>query len=268
MVEASLLLERRVRLPDRPERIVSLSPAVTDVLVMLGLSSRIVGVSAFCPLYVGGVKGKPVVGSYLGVNWGLLEELNPDIVFVGLGVQSRIVEELVGRGYSVYAVPLPTSIVGVLDNLLRVSYVVDRYDVGFKLYEEYFDRLTRIKGLAGGLSAYVELWVGEPRSIGQSSYLDDGLRLIGLENIYSHVREPYPKPDFEYVRRVDPDVIIISRELARLDVKELLAKRGWSSLRAVRNNMVIVLDVNMPLAHSSPRVIDVLEHVALRLSKA
>ncbi len=267
MVEASLLLEKRVRLPDEPVRIVSLSPAVTDVLVMLGLSSRLVGVSVFCPLYVSEVKGKPLVGSYMDVDWGKLEELDPDIVFVGMGVQSRLVDMLMGRGYSVYAVPLPTSIAGILDNLLRISYVVNKYDVALRVYEEYFDKINRIRGLGRGLRVYVELWVGEPRSIGQSSYLDDGLRITGFKNIYSHVREPYPKPDFEYVKRADPDAVIISRELARIDVDELVAKRGWSSLRAVKNNMVVVLDTSMPLAHPSPRVIDVLEHVALKLSR-
>ncbi len=261
------MLEKKVELPSDPRRIVSLSPAITDVIVMLSLSNRLVGVSVFCPLYVSEVKGKPVVGSYMDVDWSRLEKLDPDLVFVGMGVQSKLVDMLMDRGYSVYAIPLPTSIAGILDNLLRISYVVNSYDVALRVYEEYFDKINRIRGLGRGLRVYVELWVGEPRSIGQSSYLDDGLRIIGLENIYSHAREPYPKPDFKYVRRVNPDVVIISRELAKINVGELIAKRGWSNLKAVENNMVIDLDTNMPLAHPSPRVIDVLEHVALKLSK-
>ncbi len=261
------MLEKKVELPSDPRRIVSLSPAITDVIVMLGLSNRLVGVSVFCPLYVSEVKGKPVVGSYMDVDWSRLEKLDPDLVFVGMGVQSKLVDMLMDRGYSVYAIPLPTSIAGILDNLLRISYVVNKYDVALRVYEEYFDKINRIRGLGRGLRIYVELWVGEPRSIGQSSYLDDGLRITGFKNIYSHVREPFPKPDFEYVRRIDPDVIIISKELARINVDKLIARRGWSSLKAVKNDMLMVLDTSMPLAHPSPRVIDVLEHVALKLSK-
>ena len=37
-----------IRIPERPERIVSLSPALTEVLCELGAESRLAGVSDFC----------------------------------------------------------------------------------------------------------------------------------------------------------------------------------------------------------------------------
>ncbi len=39
---------RRVQVPENPQRIISFSPAVTEILYELGLGDRIVGVSAFC----------------------------------------------------------------------------------------------------------------------------------------------------------------------------------------------------------------------------
>ncbi len=53
-------------LPDHPERIVSLSPSVTEILFELGLEDRVVGVSSWCHRPVQ-ARSKPKVGSYVRV---------------------------------------------------------------------------------------------------------------------------------------------------------------------------------------------------------
>ncbi len=42
------ILGHEVDVPERPLRIVSFSPAITESLFMLGLGENVVGVSAFC----------------------------------------------------------------------------------------------------------------------------------------------------------------------------------------------------------------------------
>jgi len=44
----SEVLGRAVEVPDRPQRIVSLAPAITEALWRLGAWDRVVGVSHFC----------------------------------------------------------------------------------------------------------------------------------------------------------------------------------------------------------------------------
>lgn len=261
-IEATTLLEEKTILPEEPCRIVSLTPAITDTLVMLGLHDRIVGISSFCQFYVPEVKGKPIVGSYLDIKWDKLRELYPDLVLVGMGVQAKVVQVLRDRGYNVYTIPLPTSFCGILDNLLRISYVTNTYSRGLRIYEDIVKKMARlIEGTSSKVRAYVEIWVGEPRTIGQTSYIDDSLRLIGVENIYSHTRQPYPKPDPKYIAEQDPDYIIVSNEMARIDVEELVRERNWSNLKAVREKKIIILGIDKPLAHPSPRIINVLEHL-------
>jgi len=69
-------LGKEVNVPDRPERIVSLSPAVTETLFMLGLGDRLIGVSAFCARPEE-ARRRRKVGSYSTSNVDLLREMKP-----------------------------------------------------------------------------------------------------------------------------------------------------------------------------------------------
>ncbi len=262
-MRTSILLEETVEAPEDVKRIVSLTPAITDTLVMLGLRDRIVGVSAFCSAYVEEVKGLPVAGSYLNVKWSLLEELRPDIVLLGLGIQSEIAQELLAKGFHVYTLPLPTSIAGILDNTLRIGYVTGAYREALKLYIDAFNRLSRIIEWDGEERprVYVEVWVGEPRTIGHTSFIHDAVVLAGYENIYGWSREPYPIPDYQYVLREKPDYVIVAREVYAPPIDKIVEKHGLRDLEAVKKGNLIVLDVKRPLAHPSPRIIDIIEYL-------
>src|SRR5262245_50027045 len=54
--------------PGAPQRIVSLAPDLTEILVTLGATDRIVGVTDFCLGSIPEVKGKASVGRFLDRN--------------------------------------------------------------------------------------------------------------------------------------------------------------------------------------------------------
>ncbi len=263
-MKLNIFLEEQVEVPDTVERIVSLTPAVTDTLVALGLRDKIVGVSAFCPAYVREVKGLPIVGSYLHIKWDLLEKLKPDIILLGLGVQVGLARELLAKGYSVYTLPLPTSIAGVLDNTLRIGYVTNSYSRAWSIYANSIRRLSKLleeNKEKNRPRVYVEIWVGEPRTIGYTSFIHDAVVLAGYENIYGWSKDPYPIPDYDFIVKENPDYVIIAREVYAPPLKKIIEKHGLDRLEAVKNNRVIVLDASKPLAHPSPRIIDVIEYL-------
>ena len=84
---------REVKVPLNPQRIVSFSPAVTEILFELGLGSNIVGVSAFCqrPREVAGVRR---VGSYGSARTEVLDAVNPDLILAISGYQKDFAMKL------------------------------------------------------------------------------------------------------------------------------------------------------------------------------
>ncbi len=256
-------------MPEKPERIVSLSPALTEILYRIGLWDRVVGVSVFCnkPQEA---REKPRVGSYYKVNYRLLEDLNPDLVLTTTGAQRRILEELAEKGFTVYPVPLPVSLYGVIDEVVVVGIVTGAIGAARRLAGELSGRLPRLKGSLSGVKVYYEINLGGPVSAGGHSYIVDALNYLGAKTPFDDYRQPWViNPDPRVVMEFDPDVIIYEfnpvEEPSVEKVVERLKERGLGSLRAVREGRILALPGDS-LAHYGPSLFDVLEEIAKQVA--
>ena len=68
-----------VNLLAAPQRIISTSPSITEMLYALGLGDRVVGVTTFCH-YPPEVEKKTKIGNYLNPNLEVIVALRPDLV--------------------------------------------------------------------------------------------------------------------------------------------------------------------------------------------
>ncbi len=217
-------------LPDRPTRVVSLAPSVTDTLFFLGLGDRVVGRSAFC-WRPPEAEGLPVVASYTKVRWELLEGLAPELVFTTTGVQRDLTEELRRRGYPVWPVPLPQTPWGIVEN---VGLVAALMGVGAADRQaELADRYQRLFHRFSGLRVYLEFDLGGPITIGRGSYLNAALAHLGLVPVFADRPEAYFPPPIAEVPGLRPDLVVLEPKRIRNRARQLeaarrlLAERGW-----------------------------------------
>ncbi len=262
-------LGRKVLLPDDPRRIISLSPAVTEILFELGLGGRIVGVSAFC--------GRPnqtqrirKVGSYGSARLQAIRELRPDVIFTISGYPEEFSEKL-GSDFPVYMFPLPSSVSGIIDLVNKVGIVTGRPEEASRIEVELSGTLAESRH-ASGMSAYLEIDLGGPVSFGFRSYINDALLHLGLSNIYGHRDKEWIEPDLEEVSRSDPDVIFYEPKMySRFTDKSrerLLSQRNWNSLRSVTEGRFFVSPGPLDfIAHHGPAFIrEVLPWMKARLT--
>ena len=71
-----------------PQRIVSLTPALTEILFAVGAGDRVVGVTQFCD-FPPAAKAKPKVGGYVNPSVESVLALKPDLVVVSPGPGNR-----------------------------------------------------------------------------------------------------------------------------------------------------------------------------------
>ena len=64
-----------------PQRIISLSPAITETVYALGLGGKLVGATAYCT-YPEAAKHIPRVGGYGQYNFEAIVSLKPDLVIL------------------------------------------------------------------------------------------------------------------------------------------------------------------------------------------
>jgi ABC-type Fe3+-hydroxamate transport system substrate-binding protein len=258
-------LGREVEVPEEPLRIVSLSPALTEILYRIGVWDKVVGVSVFCNKPPE-ARGKPRVGSYFKVNYKLLEKLEPDLVLTTTGAQRRVLEELVEKGFTVYPVPLPVSLYGVIDEVIVVGIVTGAIEAARRLAGDLSEMLPKLRGSLSGVKVYYEINLGGPVSAGGHSYIVDALNYLGARTPFDGYRQPWViNPDPRIVAEFDPDVVIYEfnplEEPSVEKAAERLMERGLGSLRAVREGRILALPGDS-LAHYGPSLVDVLEEIA------
>lgn len=252
------ILGRYIDVPEKPQRIISFSPAITESLFMLGMGDSVAAVSAFC-VRPEEAKRKRKIGSYNTAREDLLDSLSPDLIFTITGYQRDFALKLSER-YCVYPIELPVSVAGILDLIVKVGLVLGKEGEARRIVGELLGKLTSAPKSPKNVSVYIEIDFGEPVSFGAISYITDAIEFLGCTNIYGSIRSEWLRPDFEYVKRREPDVFIYEpkmfSEFSYSDLLSLIEKRSFSSLKfAKAGNFFMTPRPYDFLAHHGPSFI-------------
>jgi iron complex transport system substrate-binding protein len=105
-------------------------------------------------------------------------------------------------------------------------------------------------------------------SAGGTSFINDVISKAGGINIFANETQQYPTISSETIVQKNPDVILLPTDMANVgeapfygSVSDVEARPGWSSISAVQNNRVIVVDGSL-FAEAGPRIADQIEAAA------
>jgi ABC-type Fe3+-hydroxamate transport system substrate-binding protein len=237
-----------------PQRIVSLVPSATEILLAIGAADRIVGRTAYdTDLRLAAVFS---FGRTMHASTEAILALEPDLV--------------IDASYARWSGPL-TLLAG--EHIATVTTDVQTYQDILALIDTLgalVDESRRAAALRGDLerdaeqlrqsapanppSALYLVWHDPPRTISRHSYLNDVVELAGARNAFADLRQEWPEISLEIILRRDPDYIILAADDGAT-VERLRLRPGWRELSAVRSGHLI--EVPASLFHRpGPRVID------------
>jgi len=275
-----------VNFVDRPQRIVSLNPSVTETLYMLGAGDRVVGVSSWCHRPAE-VLSKPKVGSYTMVLEDKLAMLNPDLLLTTTGAQRGIVEKLVALGYPTYPIPYPRDLYSILSMISEIGGLIGENDKALNLCEQLLKHVEKLRSLGREFTnkhqsrptVYVEIDLGGPTIPAYFNHITHALYLAGLKNMFQHISQDYiygmevkgylAIDIAETLRKLDPDIIVYESKNLHPDGNEafqVMQSRGLANLRAVESGKVITLPADT-LAHYGPSFLTEIVNVARNIWK-
>jgi iron complex transport system substrate-binding protein len=219
------------------ERVVSLSPALTDTVVFVGAADQLVGVTRFCDLPL--CFRLPKVGGIVDPNLEAVYTLKPTLILATNLTPKRYVSALKGLGLRVVTFRLVS--LNDLENAVeRVGDLLKgNGKESLKRFEEELHRsLFRLNCLKG---KQVVLLMGRtaPFVAGGDSYLGEILKGAGVKVVPKGTFRPV---SLEFVLSLRPDLVVGFSDKACNLVKEL-------GLKCVRFKEV------SDLLHPSPRVI-------------
>jgi iron complex transport system substrate-binding protein len=252
------VLGREISIPERPKRIISVSPAITETLFEMGLGERVVGVSAFCARPQE-ARTRRKVGSYSTTNLDLLRDIKPDLILAITGYQRDLALRLSSE-FPTYPITLPVSVSGIVDAVVKVGLVVGEPERAWVLASRLLRCAGTTRSLDDRLRVYVEIDLGGPVSFGAYSYITDAFHLLGACTLFDGVRSEWLTPDLAKTAEDAPDVFFYEAKMyskfGQADLERLIDKRGWRSLNAVRTNKYFLTPGPLDfLAHHGPSFI-------------
>ncbi|MBZ8182113.1 cobalamin-binding protein [Oscillatoria salina] len=282
-------------------RIVSLLPSATEIVAVLGLTEKLVGVSHECD-YPPEVKNLPICTearlnsakpsveidadvadliaqalSIYQIKTETIEQLKPthiitqdqcDVCAVSFGDVEKAVDELTQSNPKVISLQ-PNLLTEVWADIKRVgrSLNVESQPV-LKQLQARIDACTnKTKVLSEvSLPSVVALeWIDPLMASG--NWIPEMIKLAGGKTEFGLVGEHSPYLEWENLVKADPEVIIImpcgfDLQRTRQEIQALTEKAEWSNLQAVKNKQVYLTDGNAYFNRPGPRLGDSLEILA------
>lgn len=254
-------LGRKVTIPVKIARVVSLAPNLTENIFAVGAGDRLVGVTTFCN-YPEQAKEIAKIGDTMTPNMESIIALNPDVVFVSTASQiEAFMKTLEANGIAVY-VTNPNSLDGVLKNLTQFGELLGTEDSANKLVTDLQRRVMLAKPPAAlqVIHPYPKVFVQISReplfAIGKQSFLTDLIAMAGGRSVTADIETAYPKLSKETAARLDPLIIILSKSDDNLEPNEV-----FKNSTAVKAGRVYSIDADI-LSRPGPRLVDALEQIS------
>jgi iron complex transport system substrate-binding protein len=246
-----------VILPKQINTIVSTAPSNSEIIVGLGLGSKIIAADEYSAKVDGVNKGITLIDfSYPDAE--AIISLAPDIIIAA--EHNRTVSgddpfKLVGEtGIAVVYIPTSDSVEGIYGDIRFVAEILGVKERGEALVADMKAEIDAIarrgEGITEKKSVYIEL--SPPPylvSLGQGTYLHEMLEVTGAVNIFADQRGWF-SPSAEAIIDRNPDVIITFMDApdgaASVDAftEELKSRPGFEHISAVRNKRVYRIDAD------------------------
>ncbi|MDO4288075.1 MAG: ABC transporter substrate-binding protein [Eubacterium sp.] len=255
-------LDQDVTFDAEPQRVVSLSPANTEILFALEVSDKVVGRTDYCN-YPEEASKVESIGDYNAPNVEKILSLSPDLVLATDFIDDNVRSQLEAAGAKVMVFKA-TDIGGVQSEILTVGQVVNANDKAADIVdtmEEKYVSITK-KCLEAETQKSVFIDIGGYYSSGATSLLGTMLRDINANNIAADTGMDWPQLSVEQIIAANPDVYI-SFYTTPEDIKKV---PGFDQINAIKNDQIYYYEMLSEdsdiIQRPGPRIVDGLELLA------
>lgn len=230
-------LGRLVKVPARVDRVVSLSPALTESVCALDACGHLVGVDRYSN-WPASVQKLPKLGSLNGFNIEAVTALRPDLVLAPN--DPHLLTSLQRLGLKVLVL-MPERYADIAGVLQRVGQVLglpaERAENRWQSIEAGMSELAAsMPTAAQRLRTYVEV-DPTPYVAGPDSFIGEMLQRLSLKNVVGERGRAFLPISREWVLQADPDLMMVG-DPGRVGLEALKARPGWRRLRALRTGRV------------------------------
>ncbi len=241
-----------ITLPAKIEKIISMAPSTTEILIDLGFADKIIAADTNTQKD-GLLKQDIPYFDMMTPDTEKLIALQADVVFTSGMSRSKGNDPFApvrAAGICVIDIPSSTSIAAIYTDIAFISHVVKAEAKGAKIIANMKEEIETVKKTASKISAdkkknvYFEIGAAPYMySLGTDTFIHEMIELIGAKNIFAEEKS-WVRVSDEIVLSKDPDIILTNVSYLPNPIEEIMSRSGWQTLKAVKEQQVFSIDNN------------------------
>jgi iron complex transport system substrate-binding protein len=245
------------------ERIISLTPSITETLFALGIENRVVGVTDACD-YPPEANSRSHVCSWFDPDMDRIVDLEPDIV-IGLETAHQSLVPLLKTRKIQLLLLNPATVTEALADMISLGTLLGISDAAESLVKGLKHRMEKLAVQVMQIKPEARLTVSRVLDVdtdqlivaGPKSFQYDVIKQAGGINVTTDIHEAYPSVSFQCFKTWDPDMIFLCGS-DQSYISRLQADPQWQSLTAIRNKKTHLFDCGLT-CRTGPRIVDMAE---------
>ncbi len=246
-----------------PQKIITLSPAATEIIYALNAQDQLVAVSDLSD-YPAECKEKPTIGGFDGktINLEVILSYEPDFMYLTKTMHDFMTTQFDSFGIQYYLSDA-NSLQSLIDEIKTIGKITGHEKEAETVTKNMMESVSNIN-ISDFKTVYYEVWNSPFMSIGKNSFITDILSYAGYTNIFNDVNQDYPIISEEEIITKNPEVILIPESL-NLSSDDIKSRKGWNTISAVKNNKVYIINDQI-ISRPIPRITEEIENLS-RLDK-
>jgi len=256
---------RRVSLPARVDRVISLAPNLTEIVFAVGGGNRLVGRTSYCD-YPPEAKAVAEIGDTLHPSLERIIALRPQVVLISTASQLEVfTQQLQNQNIAVFVTD-PHDLDGVFRSIEQIGDILGQKEQAALVVQKLRDRTNAVEQAVKQqqpVRVFYQLSAEPLYTAGHDAFVTDLIRRAGAISVTADVPGAWPKYSNESALAAKPEAIILptggSMGTGNSTVTEALRK----SPAALANRVYKINDDH--LVRPGPRAVDGLEEMASAL---
>lgn len=261
-------LGHTVSLAKPAQRVISLSPHVTELIFAAGAGDKIIGTVKYSD-YPAAAKEIPRIGDNRQFDLERIMAMKPDLLVIWMhGAFERQLEVLKQSGVPFFFSD-PQKLEQIPETILKLGSLFGtekNAQLSANDFRQQLHQLTAQYQSKAKVRTFYQVWHKPLYTLNDKHIVSNAIRVCGGENIFGKLNVTAPVVSIEAVLQENPEVLISaeSRNQASNGIDQW---KNMTSLLAAKNNNLVLIDGDL-VNRSGPRIIDGAKAICEALEQA